>query len=221
MIGCSDGVSRQVEANILSVGGDCVLRRGDGETRFDVGTQPRAGDVLETGADGHISAALLPNVLVELAPSSALQIDVLSLTKDGNDTIEPMRARVAHLRLLRGSLIVSQRRLDVAAEPSLRIQTPHGIATSSYDCLFSVESDSTRTRVACEEGYIYFAAKENAEAVQIEPGFTGEITSARSGVALHEGDDSQRETFEHLVSTESRLTQLLAAESEAPPPWLR
>jgi len=221
VIGCSEGTSRQVGANILALSGECVLRSGAVNRQLDVDTHPRAGDVLETGARAQISAALLPNVLVEIQPNSALQIEALSLAKDGNDTIEPMRARVVHVQLLHGSMTVSQRRLDVAAEPSLRIATPHGAAISSYDCLFSIEIDSSRTRVACEEGYVYLAAKEHPEPVQVEPGFTGEIDSAHSVVALRSADMTHEQTLESLGSTESRLTQLLAAEKQAPPPWLR
>lgn len=222
MNGCSEGITRQVEAIILSSRGDCVLRRGGLDAPLDVDMHPRAGDLLETGSTAELSAALLPNVLIELAPSSALQITTLSLSKDGNDTIEPMRARVAHARLLRGSVTVSQRRLDVVAEPSLRIETPHGAAISSYDCLFRIETDTAATRLACEEGYVYLVAPDPRGAPrQVNPGFVGEIAAASGDVALREGDGASQAGADDLGAIESRLAQLLAAETQAPPPWMR
>lgn len=219
VVGCSEGTSRQVEATILSASGGCILRRGGVETPLTVDVHPRAGDLLETSAQGHVDAALLPNVLIELAPSTVLQIEALSLAKDGNDTIEPMRARVAHARLIRGSAAVSQQRRDVAAEPSLRIETAHGSASSEYDCLFRIETDSSATRLACEEGYVYLAQK-GAQPVQVEPGFTGEITSARRDVVLRP-PDAEQSAVADLGSIELRLTQLLTAEQQAPAPWMR
>lgn len=221
VIGCSKGTSRDVEATVLSATGNCILRRGQVEMPLNVDVHPRPGDLLETGADGQIDAALLPNVLVELAPSTVLEIAVLSLAKDGNDTIEPMRARIAHVRLIRGSLALSQRRVDVAAEPSLRIETAHGTATSEYDCLFQIATDSSGTRVACEEGYVYLASATGGERVQVEPAFTGEVASDRRDVALRSGDTVASPAFAELGSIESRLTQLLTAEQQAPPPWIR
>lgn len=131
-----------------------------------------------------------------------------------------MRRRVAHVKLGHGTLTVSHERRDVGAEPRLTIDTPHGTITSAFDCLFRVETNGTGTRLICETGYVYFQPNNATESTQIEPGFVGESTTAGFHIIAATDDAAAQRALVEIDDVEDRLTQLLAAQSEAPPPWI-
>lgn len=221
LYGCSEG-SREVSATVLELTPGCTLQRPGGETiKLDVNADPRSGDTIITGADGRASLALLPSSRVELGPSSTLKILALALAKDGNETADAMRKRITSLQLLVGSLTLTHRRRDVAAEPRLSIATRHGVVVSTLDCLFRVESSAGRTRIVCESGYVYFRPNESNNAARIEPGFVAEYSQNGDRSFAAADEMAAQNTMVEIATVETKLAALLRAEQQAPPPWRR
>lgn len=208
--GCSDGTTRWVGAKVLFVEGSCAITHRETAQRgpLELRASPRAGDLLETESNGRASLAPLPNLLVDMEPSTTLAIVTLSLSKDGNETGEAMRWRIAHIQLHRGAIAVSHERRDVAAEPRLTIETQHGAAISSYDCLFKIEADETRTRLICATGYVYFRPLAGGNEVRIKPGFISEWTAAGASTAAAEKDSRSQQDIVDLIQAQTRLFEL-------------
>jgi hypothetical protein len=219
---CSEGVSQNTSATILSIDGTCSVRFASTRSAVSLSRDlhPARGDSIETSSGGRVAAALLPNLLIDLAPATTLRIVDLSLTKDGNETGDAMRRRVGRANLIRGRIFVSQERRDVAAEPQLTITTTHGQATSNFDCVFALETSEQRTRMTCSSGWCYFAPARGGESVRVEPGYVidcGEGASPKTFAA--ETDAEAQATLGEIRVTGQKLVQLRDAQPDAAPPW--
>lgn len=217
--GCSEGISQPVAATVLGLDGACLLQHaGQSPQRLDSASHPAAGDVIAT-ASGVARLALLPNALVEIAPETKLALRELAFEKDGNETGDNVRRRIAHLSLFNGSLRVAQERRDVAAAPSLLIQTPHGTTQSSFDCVFALATNQEQTRITCASGWVYFKP-ERADAERIEPGYVLEVAgTAPPKIFAAETDADSQNTIAELIRAEQELTRLRDSQRDAPPPW--
>ncbi len=206
LAGCWEGIRRPVLASVLSFDGPRALYRNLGPelwpVRFD--THVGAGAVLVTGPESAISLALLPNTLAQLREGSELEIVELSVNKDGNETGDAMRERVAHVRLLRGSMIVSQEGMGLA-EPTLVIDTPHGTFSPDYDGLFSVQCYDHVSRVVCVTGAMSFQPAGSKAASSVDPGFAAEWGSEQAKTFAAETDERAQTDVAEALIAEQRL----------------
>ena len=91
----------------------------------------RPGEIVTTTENSRVDLMLLPGVLVELAGAGEVEITQLRLVRDGDETIHPMVARDAKIRLHRGTLIAS---VGLAQTDShLFVETPDGTLIAGPD----------------------------------------------------------------------------------------
>ena len=85
-----------------------VMGTSDGKTvRLTTSSRIHPGETVAVSAGGRLELLLLPGVLVELTGNTEIEIKQLRLARDGDETIGPMTAREAKVRLVRGTLIGS------------------------------------------------------------------------------------------------------------------
>jgi hypothetical protein len=215
--GCREGISRDVAAMVLSVHGQ-VICGWEGRNDFRPiasGAEPGRGSVLRTSNDARVNLALLPGVRVQVSGNSEIKIEELKISKDGNETADAMRNRVARLRLNRGRItILCIRRGETASQ--FTINTQQATITTDSDCLFSLQSDGTKTRVTCVRGKVY-ASQDDRPTAAVDAGFFQEWPSGRStAVSIVDEPPAQIETMKALEA-EGQLIQSESASRKSRP----
>lgn len=177
--GCWEGVTTQVAATVLSMHGPVVIGTEEQNDFQRVTPQSRlsGGSSVRTLDGAWLDLALLPGALLQLASNSEIKIEELKITKDGNETGDAMRGRIARIRLSRGKITVLFRRSDKSAS-QFAISAPQATITADSDCLFCVQNDQAMTRLTCVRGKVY--ASHNAQpAVAIGAGYFQKWPPAR------------------------------------------
>jgi hypothetical protein len=153
--GCSDGLSRRVAVTVLSVNGPVIFGTGEQKAFHPVTPESRidGGSLVKTLDGARLNLALLPAALVQVSSNSEIQIEELKVSKDGNETSDAMRDRVARIRLNHGKITVLFSPSGKRA-PEFSINSGKATITADSDCLFRVQSDDT-TRVTCVQGKVY------------------------------------------------------------------
>ncbi|MEP6956036.1 MAG: hypothetical protein ABI883_04370 [Chthoniobacterales bacterium] len=149
------------------------------------------GALLRTRTGGTLQVTFLPSALAGLSEETELQIDELTLTKDGNETGNDVRSSIVRLRLLRGTMHALLVRLG-AAPSDLTIKTPHGAVIAGSDCFFFLNVDDRRTRITCIQGRVITRFERSDYTV--EAGSFQEFPSSHlSPRAAEEDAQAQRE----------------------------
>jgi ferric-dicitrate binding protein FerR (iron transport regulator) len=156
--GCSRGLTRSTVATIFFVTGDVVF--GNAEQNQFQPVKPaskiQTGDTVRTADGAAINLALVPGAFVQLSGNSEMKIEELQMTKDGNETAGGMLDRRARIRLKRGKVSILFSRPN-RSESYLAITTNQSTAAPDSDCLFSVWTDGTATRLTCGRGEVIAA----------------------------------------------------------------
>jgi hypothetical protein len=157
--GCSKAITRSTAAVVFSVRGNVVFRNAERNDFQQVTPKSKiqAGDIVRTSDGASINLALIPGTFVQLAGNSEIKIEDLRLTKDGNDTAERMLDRRASIRLNRGRIVCSFSQSDKTAS-EFGIATGQTTVRPASDCLFSVWTDGTTSRVTCGRGEVSASA---------------------------------------------------------------
>jgi hypothetical protein len=204
---CREGVTRRVMATVLSVNGTADVRQ-EGDSEFHEITPASlfgVGALVRTGTGGTLDLAFLPNALADLSEKTELQIDELTLTKDGNATRNDIRSRMVRLRLLRGTMHASFNRLR-GSKSDLAIRTPHGELTASSDSIFFVNVDDRRTRVVCVYGMI--TARVESTDFSIEAGNFQEFPSGHLSARAAEDDGQAQREVASTIDADHALQDL-------------
>src|SRR5260370_38082263 len=140
--GCWEGMSRQVVATILSLRGQIVYSSKEGGSFEPVSSETKlgAGSTLRTPTDGAINLALVPGALAQISGDSELKIEELKLTKDGNETGDSIRERIARIELRRGGMIVL-----FEGFARFAIETPEAKISVLPSCLLRLDVDKHGT----------------------------------------------------------------------------
>src|SRR4051812_46284158 len=106
--GCWEGITRSISSTVLSTRGEVVCL-SKGSTNFQP-LKPEvklsAGSILKTSSGAQANLILIPGALAQVSGDSELKIDELKLIKDGNETGDAMRERIARIELRRGGIVV-------------------------------------------------------------------------------------------------------------------
>ena len=169
--GCQEAITRQVAATVLSLHDPIVFQ---GSTRSDfrrvtLQTRLPCGSLIKALNDGWLDIGVLSGMLAQVSSNSEITIQELKINKNGNDTGDAMRNRVANIRLDRGRITVLFMRRGNAASRFL-VHTDRATAVADSDCLFRVQTDSARTRMTCVLGKIN-ASANGQRAIAIRAGY--------------------------------------------------
>ena len=209
--GCWEGISRDVLATVLSTRGE-VVSLSKGSANFGpVGPETKlgAGSILRTLSGAKVDLLLVPGALARVSGNSELKIEELNLTKDGNETGDAIRERVARMELRRGTMIVL-----FEGFAHFTIETRAATIRVLPSCLLRLDVDETRTRATCVRGKLY-ATPQNGQPVAIDTGFFREWPSVRGAVSTTEDPQGQTDTPSTLEA--ARELQELAAQRDRLP----
>jgi hypothetical protein len=147
---CSDSIARSTDATVLLVQGRVSFgsnERADSQPVV-AKTKIHQGDIVRSSDGAFVDLQLIPGALARLSADSEITIEELKLVKDGNDTSDGMRNRSARLRLNRGKILILFSRAGTGSS-QVTIRANQVTVSPDSDCLFSVCTDGTRTRVTC------------------------------------------------------------------------
>ena len=209
---CWEGTSRDVLATVLSAGGE-VVSSSKGSTNFGpIGPETKLGadSVLKTASDGQVDLILIPGALARISGNSELKIGQLKLTKDGNETGDAMRERVARMELRRGGMVVLFEGFAhftiVTREATIRVLP---------SCLLLLDVDESEVRATCVRGKVY-ATPKNGQPVAIDAGYFSEWPSERGSVSVVEDRRGQTDTIATLEAAR-KLQELAVAQRDRLP----
>lgn len=199
--GCSKGITRATAATVFSVKGDVVFGRAE-RNQFQPATlssKIRGGDIVRTSDGAVINLALVPGAFVQVSQNSEIKIEELSLTKDGNETAGGMVDRSARVRLSRGRVSALFSRSDSSGS-HCTLATKQTIISPDSDCLFSLWTDGSITRVACARGELS-GASDRQTPVRIATGYFHQWPTAANEPLAASGEASAQ--MDVMVSLEA------------------
>ena len=98
---------------------------------------------------------ILPGIWAELEGDAELQLETLSLERNGNDWIHPMRKREATVRLVRGSFYFTLQQSQTRSR--LTVHTPAGIVFAGAGRAGKIRAGSDQISVLSARDEIVFA----------------------------------------------------------------
>jgi hypothetical protein len=153
--GCWKGISREVLATALSVRGP-VTYASKGARALHIlepGVRLGAGCSVQVGDNAEVDLMLLPGILVRASRNSDMAIVESKLIKDGDETGGGVRGRAALIRLKQGKATLSYEQPE-GTSGSLAVVAGRVTIKAKQDSLFSIETDTSHTRVICVRGQI-------------------------------------------------------------------
>jgi hypothetical protein len=210
--GCWEGVTRSVSATVLSTRGE-VASLSKGSTNFgpvDSRTKLNAGSILRTSRDGQLNLMLFPGAVAQVSSDSELKIDELKLRKDGNETGDAMRERIARIELRRGGMVVL-----FEGFARFTIETRDTTIHVLPSCLLRLDVDENGTRATCVRGKFY-ATPQNGQIVAVDAGYFREWPSERGAVLAAEDRRGQTDATATL-ETARELQELAVAQRDRMP----
>jgi hypothetical protein len=209
--GCREGITREVAATVLSLHDPVVCRSNQQSDFRHVTPQTRlsSGSRIRTLNDGRLDLAVLSGALTQVSRNSEITIEELKITKDGNDTGDAMRNRVASIRVDQGQITVLFMRRGTA-ESRLLVHTARATVVADSDCLFRVQTDSAKTRVTCVRGKIDVSSNVQPP-VAIGAGYFQQWPSSDHGRSFAASDDAAAQTdIADSLAIENQLRELQA-----------
>jgi len=212
LAGCWEGVSRDVLSTLLSVDGEVVSSSKGSAEFYPANSQTKlsAGSILRTSKGARANLILIPGALVRLLERAELKIDELRLTKDGNETGDAVRERIARVELHRGGMVGRFKGIARFA-----IETPNAAINVLPDCLFCLDVNENRTRLTCIRGKV-FANSKSGQSVSVDAGFVCEWPSKNPPLPAAEDKQAQTDTTAGL-QVARELQDLAAAQRDRLP----
>jgi|SRR5262245_3263297 len=151
--GCSKGITRATTATVFFVRGNVVFGNAERNDFRPVTSKSKihVGDSVRTSDGASVNLSLMSGAFVQLTGNSEIKIEDLRLTKDGNETAGGVLDRRASIRLNRGELVNLFSHSDRSAS-EFGVTTGQVTLRPDSDCLFSVWTDGTTSRVTCGRG---------------------------------------------------------------------
>lgn len=162
--------------------------------------------IVRSASDSRLALALVPNCLSLLDQNSSLEIVRLSITKDGNETGEDMRARSAEIKLITGRLFVSN--VWGEAQARLVIATGNGEVSTPSNTSFWVEFSEGKTRVTCVSGWVEFRPSDSPVSTRVPPGSIRQWPAKDSNITAADADLRGQEDLQRATELEQKLREL-------------
>jgi hypothetical protein len=218
LTGCIGGTSHDVCGLVLAVNGSVTIAEAHAPARrVDSGSAFCPGSILRTSVTSSAQIACPESTRIQLSEETELELDRLTLRKDGNETGDEVEARQIHCRLPTGLIYLSHQRPWGSAE--LTIVTPHGTLTANSDCLIRVRVNNKTVRITSAGGTSTFQPADGQPAREVTAGFVCEWPSSEPAPVAAANDAAGQQEIAALFSAEERFNALTLARRSAPPPW--
>ena len=210
--GCWSGSTKEIAATVLSLRGqvNCSPKESTSFRAVDSKSKIGSGVTVRTSSDAQCDLSLVPGALARLSGDSELKIEELRITKDGDETGDAMRERVARIELTRGGMIVLFEGFG-----RFTIKTRNATLNVLPSCVFRLDVDQSRTRVTCIRGKLYLCPQEQ-EPVAISGGQFRELPSTNGAMSVTEDRQAQADTTATLQAARE-LQELDAAQRDRLP----
>ena len=179
-----------------------------------------AGDEIRVLAESSAALCLTPGIYLRCFGPARLQIEDLRISKDGDETGDAMKSRLAAVRLGEGRIHASLPRSGTAPS-ELKIDTELGMIVARADALFSVVLNRESLRVVCLRGEVSWNHAP-AFSASIQAGYYCErkLSDLEATDVLPASEDAaaQAEVSATLDSAQS-VGELEAALRNALAPW--
>lgn len=213
--GCFKGMSRATAATVFFTKGNVVFGNAERNRLQPVTSKSkiRAGDTVRTSEGASINLALMPGAFIQVSENSEVTIEDLGITKDGNETAGGVLDRRASIRLNRGRIVTLFSHSD-RSESELGVETGQVTLRPDSDCLFSVWTDGTTSRVACGRGELTVAGDAQTQ-MKIVAGYfsqwpktakepTAAINDARAQMDVKAALDLEPELLDQAAGWQNR-----------------
>ena len=201
--GCSKAITRATAAIVFSVNGKVAFGNTERNNFRPVTLQSRIhdGDSVRAANGASVDLGLIPGAFAQLSGDSEIEVEELRITKDGNETADDMRERRARIRVIRGRLIV----LFIPSDMSGFVITAPGVTVKpDADCLFSVWTDGSTTRVTCAKEKVVASADEQPP-VTIAVGYFHRWPTGRHEPVVAASDAGAQIDITELLQAGDRL----------------
>ncbi len=217
VVSCRPLFHREVSGIVLQVEGRVEASTKDKSFRLTNQSRLYPGTLIDVPAGDRVDLKLLPGILVEGTGESQIQIEQLRLSRDGDETIRPMIAREATLRLTHGTLLLSVGRAPTHSR--LRVVTPFGTLTTGAGRVCKLTVTAAGGRVLSVRGINSFAPVSGGPPVQVGAGFFYEAPGSNRPPqpASQSGSEAEAELADTLIA-EGRLLRI-GREREPFVPW--
>ena len=203
--GCSKAIARATAATVFSVSGGVAFGSAERNDFQPVTLKSRIhdGDSVRAANGASVNLGLIPGAFAQLSSNSEIKVEELRITKDGNETAGDMRERRARIRVIRGKLIVLFIPSDTNASGFV-ITAPGVTVKPDSDCLFSVWTDGTTTRVTCAKEKVIASADEQPP-VTIAVGYFQRWPTGRNEPVVAASDASAQIDITESLQAGDRL----------------
>lgn len=219
---CSRNDGEPVLGSVFQVEGTAVAGQPtEGSRPLSAGVQFAAGEEIRVPAESSAALCLTPGIYLRCFGPSRLQIEKLRVSKDGDETGDAMKSRLAIIRLGEGRIHAFLPRAG-SAPSELKINTEAaGTISASPGSLFSVLLNRESIRVLCIRGELSWS-KASTFSTSILAGYYCErkLSDAAAADVLPASEDAaaQREVIAALDSAQY-LDELETKVRNAPAPW--
>lgn len=220
---CDRVVGQAVLGSVFEVQGTAFVGKGTevGRSRpLSAGTQFAVGDEIRVLAESSAALCLTPGIYLRCFGPSRLQIEDLRVSKDGDETGNAMKSRLATIRLGEGRIHAFLPGAG-SARSELKINTEAGTIIANPGSLFSVVLNRESIRVLCIRGELSWS-RPPASSPSILAGYYCERKLSDEALAdilpASEDPGAQREVISALDSAQY-LDELETAARNAPAPW--
>jgi hypothetical protein len=203
--GCSKAIARATAATVLSINGSVAFGSAERNDFRPValGSRILDGDSVRAANGASVDLGLIPGAFAQVSGDSEIKVEELRITKDGNDTAGGMRERRARIRLTRGKLIVLFTPSERSASQFV-ITAPRVTVKPDSDCLFSVWTDGTTTRVTCAKEKV-IASGDAQSPVTIAAGYFQQWPTGRNEPVVAASDSSAQIDITESLQAGDRL----------------
>jgi hypothetical protein len=206
--GCSKNISRATAATVFSVKGKVAFGSAERNNFEPVTIKSRiaAEDTVRSAGGASVDLALIPGAFAQLSSDSEIKIEELRIVKDGNETAGGMRDRTARMRLNRGRIIVLFSPSDKSGS-QFAIEARQLTVKPDSDCLFSVRTDGTTTRITCAKGKVNVSGPTQASVTIAAGYFEQWPTASAKPIAAADDASAQIDVTDSLEAEEQLLDE--------------
>jgi len=175
-----------------------------------------AGANIRSSAGSAAEVSCFPNALIHLSEKTTLEIETLTIRKDGNETDDQVENRSARCRLVMGTIDFSHQGTEGVAE--FIVSTPQGKVIAKMNCVARIRVDDKKLRVTCANGMVNLLPADGSPAQTVEAGFVAEWPNKAPIVIAAADSSSGQHDVTEAFDAGQRLDAMLKARGLD---WLR
>lgn len=214
---CAPAFHRKVSAQVLASSGKVSGKLAGRHLPLAKGQWIEEGTTITCGSEGRADLMLLPGILVELGPDSEMTVQRLRLSRDGDQTIHPMVARAAIIRLAGGTLFGSVGQAQTRSR--LIVETDAGRISADPQRAFKLIVRRDKIWLLSARGNVDFTAAGGEENVIVSPAQFADLPGDRSAQPAAAARHEIQAQVPEILGVQRRLVALASDSALSFLPW--